>query len=225
MHSDGRFGYRIRAEFRALGMEPMMGLANDGAAKTDFSRGVTFCPCCGPEGNNPAEDPGETMEHAYGTCKALDELWLWAAQTFLIPVGGAYAAPGYTVAIQDQGKQRRALVGAVAPHILAGLLGVVKPGILIIDAPPLVLHPWWSLIRGAVLVILEDQRQTAPRGITKYNVKCVARPPLRITQARVLQRLRDRTLEENFRLESDQELSQGILLGEVLGVIQVQEQY
>ena len=45
-------------------MEPMMWLANDGAAKTDFSRGVTFCPCCGPEGNNPAEDPGETMEHA-----------------------------------------------------------------------------------------------------------------------------------------------------------------
>ncbi len=51
----------------------------------------------------------------------------------------------------------------------------------------------------------------------------VARPPLRITQARVLQRLQDRTLEENFRLESDQELSQGILLGEVLGVIQDQE--
>ncbi len=60
------------------------------------------------------------MEHAYGTCEGLDELWLWAAQTFRFPVGGAYAAPGYTVAIQDQGKQRRALVGAVAPHILAG---------------------------------------------------------------------------------------------------------
>ena len=74
------------------------------------------------------------MEHAYGTCKGLDELWLWAAQTFLFPVGGAYAAPGYTVAIQDQGKQRRALVGAVAPHILAGRLGVVKPGILSFDA-------------------------------------------------------------------------------------------
>ncbi len=39
----------------------------------------------------------------------------------------------------------------------------------------------------------------------------------------MLQRLRDRTLEENFRLESDQELSQGILLGGVLGVIQYQE--
>ncbi len=52
----------------------------------------------------------------------------------------------------------------------------------------------------------------------------MCRPPsLRITQARVLQRLRDRTLEENFRLESDQELSKGILLGEILSVIQDQE--
>ena len=74
------------------------------------------------------------MEHAYGTCKGLDELWLWVAQTFRFPVNGAYAAPGYTVAIQDQGKQRRALVGAVAPHILAERLGVVKPGILSFDA-------------------------------------------------------------------------------------------
>ncbi len=39
----------------------------------------------------------------------------------------------------------------------------------------------------------------------------------------MLQRLRDRTLEENVRLESDQDVSQGILLGEVLGVIQDQE--
>jgi hypothetical protein len=42
----------------------------------------------------------------------------------------------------------------------------------------------------------------------------------------VLQRLRDRTLtslEEHFRLESDQDPSQGILMGEVLGVIQDQE--
>jgi hypothetical protein len=58
MHSDGRFGYRIRAEIRALRMEPRMGLANDGAAQTDYSRGVTYCPCCAPGGNNPAEDPG-----------------------------------------------------------------------------------------------------------------------------------------------------------------------
>jgi hypothetical protein len=92
-----------------------------------------------------------------------------------------------------------------------------------IDAPPLVLHSWWSLILGSVLVILEEQRQTALRGITKYNVKYVVRPPLRITQARVLQRLRDRTVEENFRRESDQDLSQGILMGEVLDVIQDQE--
>ncbi len=118
-------------------------------------------------------------------------------------MGGAYAAPGHTVAIQDQSEQRHALVAAVAPHILAGLLGVLKPGIQILDAPPLELHPWWSLIRGSVLVILEDQRQTALRGINKNNVECVAWPALRITQARVLQRLRDRTLEKNFRLESE----------------------
>ncbi len=104
-------------------MEPRIGVAKDGAGQTDYSRGVTYCPFSGPDGNNPTEDPGETIEHAYGTCKGLDELWLLADQTFLIPVGGAYAAPGYTVAIQDQGKQRRALVGAVARHILAGLLG------------------------------------------------------------------------------------------------------
>ncbi len=74
------------------------------------------------------------MEHAYGSCKGLDELWLWAAQTFRLPVNGAYAAPGYTVASQDHGEHGRALVGAVAPHLLAGLLGVVKPGILSFDA-------------------------------------------------------------------------------------------
>jgi hypothetical protein len=115
-----------------------MGVANDGAAQTDYSRGVTCCSLCVPDGNNPTEDPGESTEHAYGTWKGLDELWLWAAaQTFLMPVGGADAAPGYTVTIQDPGKQRRALVGAVAPHILAGLLGVVTPGIHILGAPPL----------------------------------------------------------------------------------------
>ncbi len=82
---------------------------------------------------------------------------------------------------------------------------MLKPGILIIDAPRLVLHPWWLLIRGSA----PDQRQTALRRITKYNVKGVARPPLCITQARVVERLRDRTLAEHVRLESDQELSQG----------------
>ncbi len=73
------------------------------------------------------------MERAYGTCQGLG----WPKPCFLILVGGAYAAPGYTVAIQAQGEQRRALVGAVAPHILAGILGVVKPVIQILDAPPL----------------------------------------------------------------------------------------
>ncbi len=58
---------------------------------------------------------------------------LWAAQTFLIPVAGAYAAPVYTAAIQNH-----------APHIL----GVLEPGAQIVDAPPLELHPWWSPLRG-----------------------------------------------------------------------------
>ncbi len=65
MHSDGRLGYRVRAELRPT------------------SPGDADCPFCGPD----RTDPGESMEHAYGTCPGLDELWVWAAETFLLPAG------------------------------------------------------------------------------------------------------------------------------------------
>jgi hypothetical protein len=87
MHSDGRFGYRVRSEQRRP--------ANPGESD---------CPFCGPERANPATDPGETMEHAYGTCPGLLELWVWAAQMFLVPARGKYAAKSWSTAIRDQDK-------------------------------------------------------------------------------------------------------------------------
>ncbi len=170
MHSDGRFGYRVRSEQR-----PAL-------------PGEADCPFCGPDRANPVSDPGETMEHAYGTCTGLDELWVWAAETFLLPAGGAFAAKYWTSAIQDQDKSRRPRVTGVGPHILAGLLGVVKVRNAVHLEPKerkeleKNLNAWWSLIRASILVVLDTQRQNARRGIDKYKVSTVARPPLHITK-------------------------------------------
>ncbi len=108
MHSDGRFGYRVRAELRPT------------------TPGEADCPFCGPDRIHPAADPGETIEHSYGTYPGLDELWVWAAETFLLPAGGAHAATRWTSAILDPGRARRPLVNCVGPHILSGLLGVSR---------------------------------------------------------------------------------------------------
>ncbi len=70
MHSDGRFGYRVQAELRPT------------------TPGEVDCPFCGPDRIHPATGPGETIEHAYGTCPGLDDLWVWAAERFLLPAGG-----------------------------------------------------------------------------------------------------------------------------------------
>jgi hypothetical protein len=66
-----RFGCRVRAE-----LHPGTTVADD-------------CPVCGPDRIHPATDRRETMEHAYGTCPGLAELWVWASVTFLLPAGGA----------------------------------------------------------------------------------------------------------------------------------------
>ncbi len=98
------------------------------------------------------------MEHAFGTCPGLDELWVRAAETFLLP------------AIMDAGKERRPLVNCVGPHILSGVLVVIRlnnthrPAKLAQDQLEQ-LHAWLSLIGAALLVILEAQRQTARRGV------------------------------------------------------------
>ena len=210
MHSDGRFGYRIRSEARV----------NENAD--------VDCPFCGPDRAHPEDDPGETMEHAYGTCPGLDDLWAWVAATFLLPAGGHHAAPNITAAILDPGKKRRALVGRVLPHILSGLLGVIKlddshaalaDGASSRLAQDVLagLHAWWSMIRASVLVVVEAQRQAARRGIQKYKVTTVARPPLRITQECILQRLRERVLEEHLRVEDNDTLHEGALFANVLG--------
>jgi ribonuclease HI len=210
MHSDGRFGYRIRSETRA-----------DVGADAD-------CPFCGPDRAHPEDDPGETMEHAYGTCPGLDDLWAWAAATFLLPAGGQHAAPHTTSAIQDPGKTRRALVGRVLPHILSGLLGVIKlddkHNVLLHGASSRQaqdaltgLHAWWSMIRASILAVVESQRQAARRGREKYNVPTVARPPLRVTKECILLRLRERVLEENVRVEDNDTLHEGALLANILG--------
>jgi ribonuclease HI len=168
-------------------------------------------------------DPGETMEHAYGTCTGLDELWVWAAETFLLPAGGAFAAKSWTSAIQDQDKGRRPLVTGVGPHILAGLLGVVKVRNDVHLEPKerkelaKNLNAWWSLIRASILVVLDTQRQNARRGIDKYKVSTVARPPLHITKECVLQRLRARVAEEAMRVPEQHMLMDGILFAGVLG--------
>ena len=205
MHSDGRFGYRVRSE------------------QLSDTPGEADCPFCGPDRALPATDPGETMEHAYGTCPGLDEIWVWAAETFLLPAGGIFAAKTWTSAIHDQDKDRRPLVTGVGPHILAGLLGVVKAR----NADHLQpkerkdlaqnLNAWWSLIRASILVVLEAQRQNARRGIHKYKVPTVARPPTHITKECVLQRLRARVTEEALRVPEPHVLQDGILFAGVLG--------
>ena len=103
------------------------------------------------------DDPGETMEHAYGTCPGLDDLWAWTAATFLFPAGGQHAAPNITAVIPDPHTRRRALIGRVMPHILSGLLGVIKledkHGVLANGASSKLaqdtlaaLHAWCSMI-------------------------------------------------------------------------------
>ena len=207
MHSDGRFGYRVRAQMRPT------------------TPGEADCPFCGSDRIHPATDPGETMEHAYGTCPGLDDLWVWAAETFLLPAGGAHAATRWTSAIPDPGRERRPLVNCVGPHILSGLLGVVRlngayrPAKLAQEEMER-LHAWWSLIRATILVVLEGQRQNARRGVEKYKVVTVARPPLHVTKGCVLQRLRERVLEEVFSVVDMRTLSHGALLGNVLGSLQ-----
>ncbi len=57
------------------------------------------------------------MEHAYGTCTGLDELWVWVAETFLLPAGGAFAAKSWTSAVHDQDKGRRPLKSWAAKWI------------------------------------------------------------------------------------------------------------
>jgi ribonuclease HI/exonuclease III len=226
MHSDGRFGCRIRAEIDALerALPPMSAPARSiWRARQVHMRGRTQCPFCGPDREHPETDPGETMEHAYGTCPGLDELWAWAVATFLSPAHGILAAPSVTTPIQHPRKTRRPILSAVLPHILGGLLGVVAHETYEIgpEDPPyqVNIHNWWSFIRGSILTVLEDQRNNALRGVKKYNVMCVARPPLRTTQQRVLQRVRARLVEETSRAETPACLYDGILYGGVLGKI------
>jgi hypothetical protein len=96
------------------------------------------------------------MKHAFGTCPGLDELWVWAAQPFLLPAGGVYAAKSRTSAMHDQEASRY-----WRPHILAGLLGVAKvrnaDHLQPKERKDLVQNPnaWWSLIRASILVVLD----------------------------------------------------------------------
>jgi hypothetical protein len=110
MHSDGSFGCTASGQKP----EPMLVQMQTG------------CPFCGPDQVHPEDDPGETMEHWYATCPGLDDLWTWAAATFPLPAGGQHAAPNATAAVQDPDKTRRALVDRVLPHLLLGLLSVIK---------------------------------------------------------------------------------------------------
>ncbi len=73
-HSDGSFGHQVRSEQRPT--QP----------------GEAECPSGGPGRAKPATDPGATMKHAYSSCTDLDALCVWAAETFLLPAGGVFAA-------------------------------------------------------------------------------------------------------------------------------------
>ncbi len=79
------------------------------------------------------------------------------------------------------------------------------------------INAWWSLIRASILVVLYAQRQNARRGIDKYKVTTVARPPLHITNDCVLQRFRARVAEEAIRVPEQHVLMDGILFAGVLG--------
>jgi hypothetical protein len=111
----------------------------------------------------PATDLGETMEHANDTRPGQDELCVWPAEN------------------------------CVGPHILSGLLGVIRlkstyrPAKLAKEELER-LHAWWSLIRAEIRVVLEAERHAARRGIEKYK-ECV------------LQRLCERVLGEVLRMD------------------------
>jgi hypothetical protein len=131
MHSDGRFGYRFRVALRPT------------------TPGGADCPCCGPDRFHPATDPGDTMEHAYGTYPGLDELWVWE---------GAREATRWTTAISDLGRERRPLGNCVGPHILSGRLGVIRLNNTYRSAKLAKeelerLRAWWSRTRAVILVV------------------------------------------------------------------------
>ncbi len=65
-------------------------------------------------------------------------------------------------------------------------------------------------------MVMKAQRQAARRGVEKYQVVIVARAPLDFNKGCVLHRLRERVLEEVFRVEEMCTLSNGALLGKVL---------
>jgi hypothetical protein len=72
-----------------------------------------------------------------------------------------------------------------------------------------------------MLMVLEAPREAARRGVDKYKVVTVARPPLYVTQGCVLQRLHERVLEEVLRVDEMRALSHGALFGKVLGTLQL----
>ncbi len=78
------------------------------------------------------------------------------------------------------------------------------------------LNDWWSLIRASILVVLDAQRQSVLRGIGKYKVTTVARPPLHTTKACVRHRLRARVAKEAIRVPEQPVLIDGILVAGVL---------
>jgi hypothetical protein len=159
---EGRFGYRVRAQ------------------PTLVRQTV---PSVAPTALTPLP-----TERKHGACPGLDELWGGAAETFLLPAGGVYAAKSLTSTIHDQDKDRRPLVTGVGPHILAGLLGVF----MVHNADHLqpkerkdLAHNrnvWWSRIRASILMVLDAQHPNARRVIHKYKAPTVARPPLHITK-------------------------------------------
>jgi hypothetical protein len=50
----------------------------------------------------------------------------WAAETFLLPAGRAFAAKSWTSAIHNQDKGGRPLITGVGPHILGDPFGAVN---------------------------------------------------------------------------------------------------
>ncbi len=66
-------------------------------------------------------------------------------------------------------------------------------------------------------MVFDAQRHNARRGIDKYKVPTVARPPLHITKECVRQRFRARVTDEDFRVPEQHMLKEGSLLAGVLG--------
>ena len=179
------------------------------------------CPLCGDDANGV----GETHDHAFGTCTELPMLWDWLVENFLRPMGALPAITRATEPLKRPG--HRPLTGVVTPSIAAGILGAIRPAVMV-KRPPPGMHALWTMIRGITMRVLAKQRLSALNYYKNHRLR-VHHPPLKVLKERILAAIRSRVMEELSLLnvykreknvipaEKLEQVSSRILYGNVLG--------